>query len=111
MVEASQRKKVEPTPVTILGLGPMGRALAGTFLSNGHPTTVWNRSTGKADELLRRGATLANTAADAAVASPLIVVCVLNYHAVHSILGQIGVAIQGRTLGTSPEVRRKVQEK
>ncbi|MFD0853266.1 NAD(P)-binding domain-containing protein, partial [Actinomadura adrarensis] len=30
-------------PVTVVGLGPMGAAMAAAFLANGHPTTVWNR--------------------------------------------------------------------
>ncbi|WP_425301391.1 NAD(P)-binding domain-containing protein, partial [Nocardia cyriacigeorgica] len=32
------------TPVSILGIGLMGQALARAFLKAGHPTTVWNRS-------------------------------------------------------------------
>ena len=46
-----------PRPVTVIGLGPMGRAMAAAFLAAGQPTTVWNRTAGKADELLARGAT------------------------------------------------------
>lgn len=37
-----------PAPVTVLGLGPMGRALASAFLAAGHPVTVWNRTPGRA---------------------------------------------------------------
>ncbi len=44
------------SPVTVIGLGPMGQALAGAFLKNGHPTTVWNRSAGKAEALVAQGA-------------------------------------------------------
>ncbi|WP_440081483.1 NAD(P)-binding domain-containing protein [Streptosporangium sp. LJ11] len=54
-----------PTPVTVLGLGPMGRALAGAFLANGHPTTVWNRTAARAEDLVARGAIRADTVADA----------------------------------------------
>ena len=78
-------------PVTVIGLGAMGRALAGAFLDNGHPTTVWNRTAGKAGELVGRGATEAATAAEAIAASPIVVVCVLDYDAVHSVLGVLGV--------------------
>jgi 3-hydroxyisobutyrate dehydrogenase-like beta-hydroxyacid dehydrogenase len=42
--------------VTVLGLGEMGSALAGAFLGGGLPTTVWNRSPGKADALVAKGA-------------------------------------------------------
>ena len=37
--------------VTVLGLGPMGRALAGAFLAAGVPTTVWNRTASRAGAL------------------------------------------------------------
>ena len=48
-------------PVTVIGLGPMGRALAGVLLSNGHATTVWTRTTAKADQLVAQGARLAES--------------------------------------------------
>lgn len=86
------------SPVTIIGLGPMGQALAGSFLKNGHPTTVWNRSIGKADALVVQGASLAATVADAIAASPLVIVCVLDYNAVHAILDPVGDVLKGRTL-------------
>ncbi|WP_202919555.1 NAD(P)-binding domain-containing protein [Streptomyces adustus] len=31
-------------PVTVLGPGPMGRALAAALLAARHPVTVWNRT-------------------------------------------------------------------
>ncbi|WP_281384925.1 NAD(P)-dependent oxidoreductase [Cohnella nanjingensis] len=86
------------TPVTIVGLGPMGRALAGAFLRAGHPTTVWNRSPGKADDLAAQGAYRADRIADAVAASPLVIVCVLNDDAVHAILEPVAAALKGRTL-------------
>ena len=76
----------------------MGRALAAAFLRAGHPTTVWNRSAGKADELVARGAVLAATAAEAVAASPLTLVCVLDYDAVHAVIGPAVGALRGRTL-------------
>lgn len=42
--------------VTVLGLGSMGTALAGALLEAGHETTVWNRSAGKDEALVARGA-------------------------------------------------------
>ncbi|MEU4833676.1 NAD(P)-binding domain-containing protein [Streptosporangium sp. NPDC023615] len=87
-----------PPPVTVLGLGPMGQALAAAFLGAGHPTTVWNRTAGKAADLVVRGAVLAGTAAEAVAASPLVVVCVLDHDAVHAILGPAAGELAGRTL-------------
>ncbi|GAA2995213.1 NAD(P)-dependent oxidoreductase [Streptosporangium longisporum] len=87
-----------PSPVTVLGLGPMGRALATTFLRAGHPVTVWNRTAGKAAEVVAEGAVLAATAAEAVAASPLVVVCVLDYDAVHAILEPVAGELAGRTV-------------
>ncbi|QYX80479.1 NAD(P)-dependent oxidoreductase [Streptomyces akebiae] len=90
-----------PTPtVTVLGLGPMGRALAGAFLDAGLRTTVWNRTPGRDGELVARGAIGAGSAAEAVAASPLTVVCVVNYDASDAILRTPAVteALKGRTV-------------
>ncbi|MFE9749416.1 NAD(P)-dependent oxidoreductase [Saccharothrix saharensis] len=95
------------TPVTVLGLGPMGRALATAFAAAGHQTTVWNRTPGKADGL---DAVVAGTAAEAISASPVVVVCVLNHEAVRSVLD--AGALTGRTVvnltGGSPTQAREM---
>ncbi|MGF7031147.1 3-hydroxyisobutyrate dehydrogenase-like beta-hydroxyacid dehydrogenase [Paenibacillus mucilaginosus] len=85
-------------PVTVVGLGPMGRALAGAFLRSGHPVTVWNRTAGKAGELVAQGAFLADSLTAAVSASPLVIVCVLDYHVVRTLLGPEAQALGGRTL-------------
>jgi 3-hydroxyisobutyrate dehydrogenase-like beta-hydroxyacid dehydrogenase len=85
-------------PVTVLGLGAMGRALAGAFLSAGHPTRIWNRSPGRGDELVAQGATELPTARAAIEASPLVVVCVLDGAASHAILEPVAQALAGRVL-------------
>ncbi len=86
------------TAVTIIGLGAMGSALAEAFLKGGHPTTVWNRSADKAADLVAKGALRASTVTDAFAASPLVVLCVLDYVAVHEILDPLGDAVSGRVL-------------
>jgi 3-hydroxyisobutyrate dehydrogenase-like beta-hydroxyacid dehydrogenase len=80
--------------VTVLGLGQMGHALAGAFLRAGHPTTVWNRTAAKADDLVAQGATLAGTPADTA---GLVVICVSDHHAVRGILAAMG-PLEGRVV-------------
>ncbi|GAA3729769.1 3-hydroxyisobutyrate dehydrogenase-like beta-hydroxyacid dehydrogenase [Spinactinospora alkalitolerans] len=97
--------------VTVIGLGAMGAALANAFLDSGRPTTVWNRSPEKADGLVAEGAVRAATATEAVSASPLVVVCVLDYRAVHDVLGPAGAALSGRVLvnltnGTPEQARR-----
>ncbi|WP_232661135.1 NAD(P)-dependent oxidoreductase [Pseudonocardia sp. TRM90224] len=88
----------EPTlpPVTVIGLGPMGHALAAAFLAAGHPTTVWNRTPGKGADL--EGALHAATAEDAVRASDVVVVCVRDDAALHQVLDPAAVALAGRTL-------------
>ncbi|AFU00494.1 dehydrogenase [Nocardia brasiliensis ATCC 700358] len=49
----------------LIGLGKMGAALAGRLLDAGYGVTVWSRTAGKADDLLARGATLADRPEDA----------------------------------------------
>ncbi|WP_049577644.1 NAD(P)-dependent oxidoreductase [Nonomuraea sp. SBT364] len=90
----------EQSAVTVLGLGPMGRALAAAFLDAGLPTTVWNRTPGKDRELVERGATGASSAEEAVAASGLTVICVVNYDAVDAIVraGAVAGALKGRTL-------------
>ncbi|MDJ0467118.1 NAD(P)-binding domain-containing protein [Streptomyces sp. H27-C3] len=71
----------QAAPITVLGLGLMGRALAGAFLRAGHPTTVWNRTQAKADRLVAESTQLAPTVAEALRARPLTSVCVTDYQA------------------------------
>ncbi|MEO3796994.1 NAD(P)-binding domain-containing protein [Nonomuraea sp. B10E15] len=86
--------------VTVLGLGPMGRALAGAFLEAGVRTTVWNRTPGKQRDLVERGSVSARSPEEAVGASSLTVVCVVNYDAVDAIVRRAAVtdALRGRAL-------------
>lgn len=86
------------TPVTVLGLGNLGQALAGAFLAQGHPTTVWNRSAHKADELAARGASTGATPAAAIEKSELVVVAVLDYDTVRDLLLPAADSLAGRTV-------------
>jgi 3-hydroxyisobutyrate dehydrogenase-like beta-hydroxyacid dehydrogenase len=91
---------IDRPSVTVLGLGPMGRALAGAFLDAGVRTTVWNRTPGRDAELTDRGAVTARSPEEAVAASPLTVVCVVNYDASDAVLRQDAVtaALKGRTV-------------
>lgn len=109
-----QDREASHTPVTVIGLGLMGQALAGAFLRNGHPTTVWNRTATKAEQLVAQGAKLADSADDAVSASPLVVVCVSDYDAVHELLDPLDEELDGRVLvnltsGTSAQARETAE--
>ncbi|MDT3443906.1 NAD(P)-binding domain-containing protein [Pseudofrankia sp. BMG5.37] len=86
------------TPVTVIGLGRMGQALAGSFLKAGHPTTVWNRTTSKADQLVAEGARLAPTVDDALSTGSLTVICVTDYQAMHELLAASDIELDGTML-------------
>ncbi|WET81453.1 NAD(P)-binding domain-containing protein [Amycolatopsis sp. QT-25] len=100
------------TPVTVLGLGSMGSALAGAFLAAGHPTTVWNRTAAKADPLVALGARRAATAEEAVRASLLTIACLTTYEATLAAL--MPVSLTGRALVTlnsgSPAEARRMAE-
>ncbi|MFW5415855.1 NAD(P)-dependent oxidoreductase [Nocardiopsis sp. CNT-189] len=87
-------------PVTVLGLGSMGRALAEAFIRAGHPVTVWNRTAAKAGPLVAEGAAHEEGVAAAVAASPLVVACLTTYGATLEALGPAAAALDGRTLVT-----------
>lgn len=89
-----------PAPVTVVGLGSMGTALARAFLAAGHPTTVWNRTPSKAENLVAQGAHRATTIDDGVSASPLVVTCLTSYDDTRRVLGPATAALAGRALVT-----------
>ncbi|CAM3119952.1 NAD(P)-dependent oxidoreductase [Stackebrandtia soli] len=84
--------------VTMIGLGPMGQAMAAAFLDKGHPVTVWNRTASRAQPLVEAGATLAASPTDAIAAAKLIVLSLTDYDAMYAILGDHTAALAGRTV-------------
>src|SRR5690349_3222223 len=82
----------DKTPVTVIGLGAMGSALASTLVAAGHPTTVWNRTPRVLD-----GTTGADTVTEAVAASPLTLVCVAGADVADGLLAQAG-DLTGRTI-------------
>lgn len=86
--------------ISIIGLGDMGGVLAATLLKGGYHITVWNRSAEKAAALVKQGAVLAPSAAEAVKASPIVIICVSNYNISRNILSAAEVAplLQGRVL-------------
>lgn len=86
------------TPVTVLGLGPMGLALAETLGDRGHTTTVWNRTPEKADGLVAKGAHRARSVTDAVSASPVTIMCLKDYETMYTVFASVGDALKGRVL-------------
>ncbi len=100
--------------ITVLGLGEMGRALAAALLSAGHPTTVWNRSPGRADDLVAAGAHAAATIEQAAAAGPIVITCLYDHASVHDVLDPVAGDLAGRTVinvtTTTPDQSRELAE-
>ncbi|MGC7095489.1 NAD(P)-dependent oxidoreductase [Amycolatopsis lurida] len=86
------------TQVTFAGLGDMGRALAAAVLRNGFTATVWNRTPGKAGELVAAGAHEAAGLGEAFEASPVVILCVVDNTAVGELLDAAGDRLRGRTV-------------
>ncbi|WP_405980813.1 NAD(P)-binding domain-containing protein [Streptomyces sp. NBC_00158] len=97
-------------PLTLLGLGDMGTALARTWLAAGHPLTVWNRTAAKAEALAAEGAAVAATPAEAVAANTLVVLCLLDDASVGAALDGIdltGKDLVNLTTGTPAEGRAR----
>jgi len=98
--------------VAVLGLGPMGAALARACLDADVSTTVWNRSLARADDMVGHGATAASQAQAAIESADLVVVCLRDHTVVREVLGGIeAAAYTGRTVlnlssSTPHEARR-----
>ncbi|MDG9714385.1 NAD(P)-dependent oxidoreductase [Streptomyces sp. DH10] len=88
------------TSVTVIGLGSMGRALAEAFVAAGHPTTVWNRTPGRAGPLVDQGALHAASVADAVAASGLVITCLTTFEDTRAALEPAARVLRGRTLVT-----------
>ena len=62
--------------VAFIGLGRMGHGMAGRYLDNGFGVAVWNRSKGKAEDLIARGARWSTSPEDAAIDADAVVTMV-----------------------------------
>lgn len=79
--------------VACIGLGTMGGPMAGHILDAGHEVAVWNRTPGKADDLVARRARRAATPADCAAGADVVVTCVSDSPDLEAVvLGQDGAA-------------------
>lgn len=79
--------------VTVIGLGTMGRGMAGNLLRAGHDVTVWNRSAGRAAELVEQGAREGSSLADVVANAEFVLYCLADDAAVRDVvLGADGLA-------------------
>jgi 3-hydroxyisobutyrate dehydrogenase len=84
--------------IGFLGLGTMGAAMAANLARAGFAVTAWNRSPGRAPELDDLGVTRAETPADVARSTGVVVVCVSDTPDVEAVLfGPDGLAEGARS--------------
>lgn len=105
-------KPLDKHPVTLLGLGAMGTALARTWLDAGHPLTVWNRTPARAEALAPQGAKATAHVAEAVAASPLVVACLLDDASVGETLADVdltGKDLVNLTTTTPDEARARAE--
>lgn len=72
--------------IGFLGLGQMGSAMALRLVAAGHDLTVWNRTESRADPLLREGAVLAGTPAEAELGADAVVTMLFDDAAYERVL-------------------------
>ena len=100
--------------VTVIGMGNMGRAMAGRLLEQGFEVIVWNRTPGRAGELVEAGATEAATLAEAVEPAEVVLLSLANDAAVAAVAidGELPGLVDDRmvvdTSTVSPDTSRRL---
>jgi 3-hydroxyisobutyrate dehydrogenase-like beta-hydroxyacid dehydrogenase len=86
--------------VSLLGTGLLGAPIALRLASTGLEVTVWNRTASKAEELSEAGLTVAPTAPEALLASPVTILMLADAPAIREVLfsPEAVAALAGRTV-------------
>ncbi|HUO47372.1 MAG TPA: NAD(P)-binding domain-containing protein [Acidimicrobiales bacterium] len=79
--------------IAVLGMGQMGRALATRLAGGGHEVTVWNRTPGRAADVLAAGATEASSAASAVAGAEVVITMLADDAAVRAVADDIEPAL------------------
>ncbi len=106
-------------PVGFIGLGIMGRPMAGHILKGGHPLTVFNRTRSKTAELQAQGAAVAVSPAEVAARSAIVIIMVTDTPDVEAVVAGPGGVLEGIRPGSivvdmstiSPKTERALDEK
>jgi 2-hydroxy-3-oxopropionate reductase len=106
---------MKPT-VGLIGLGLMGKPMGRNLLKAGFPLNVWNRTSARADDLVREGAKLAASPREIAKKSDVLITIVSDPPAVEQVLWGENGAFDGLGRGSlyidsstvSPELARRV---
>lgn len=107
------------TEAGFIGLGIMGRPMAGNLLAAGLPLTIWNRTRSKTAELEAKGAVVAGSPAEVAGRSDVVIVMVSDTPDVEQVVAGPGGVLEGIRRGAvvvdmstiSPKMERALDEK
>ena len=114
---STAKQEITPASTRIgwIGTGVMGRSMCGHLIDAGYRTTLFNRSAGKADALVAKGATIVHSPLEVAKASDVVFTIVGFPDDVESvILGESGVlagASPGMTIIDMTTSRPSLAEK
>ncbi|MFI6886299.1 NAD(P)-dependent oxidoreductase [Streptosporangium canum] len=75
--------------VSVLGMGSMGRAVALRLLGRGHAVRVWNRTPGKASEVIDAGAAEVSSPAEAARDADAVLMSLADDRAVREVMARL----------------------
>ena len=106
-------------PVGFIGLGIMGRPMAGHILKGGHPLSVFNRTRSKTVEFQAQGAAVAGSPAEVAARSEIVVTMVTDTPDVEAVVAGPGGILEGIRPGSivvdmstiSPKTERSLDQK
>ena len=110
---------MDPQAVGFVGLGIMGRPMAGHILKAGHPLAVFNRTPGRSADLQAAGARVAASPAEAAKGADVVIVMVTDSDDVEAVVAGPGGVIEGIRPGgvvvdmstISPATERRLAER
>ncbi|MET8334187.1 NAD(P)-dependent oxidoreductase [Streptosporangium canum] len=86
--------------VSVLGMGNMGRAAALRLLGRGHAVRVWNRTPGKASEVIDAGAAEASSPAEAARDADAVLMSLADDRAVREVMARLAESGSGPGSGS-----------
>jgi 3-hydroxyisobutyrate dehydrogenase len=103
-------------PIGFIGLGIMGRPMAGHLIRAGHPLTLYNRTPGRTDELAAAGARVAASPAEVAASAEVVVVMVSDSPDVAAVVAGPRGVLEGIRPGSivvdmstvSPDLERRL---
>lgn len=87
--------------VGLIGLGLMGKPMGRNLLKAGFPLVVWNRTSSRADDLVREGARLASNPREVASQSDVLITIVSDPPALEEVLNGPKGALDGMRRGST----------